>query len=106
MEDLRSKVGPIRSLAAKLIEEFGADFFSITDYWDADLCAIGLRHEKTVVYLCCWENGGFSETNPRYYLEIEEDTNEDKSLTLLVVEHTTSENVLGAMRDFFGVGKS
>lgn len=98
---MRNKVKPIRSLVACIVEQFEKDFFSITDYWEADLCAIGLRHLDTIVYVCCWEKGGYSKKDPKYYLEIEVDIGEDHGVSMLILENAAFDNVIDTIRDYF-----
>ena len=50
---------------------FSQDFFKIVDYWDGDLCAIGLQHEDKLIYISTYlmrsdENGAIT-----YYSEFE-----------------------------------
>lgn len=45
----------IKDVLTKLFQQFGDSNFAITDYWKADLCAIGIKNltdKKHLIYIC------------------------------------------------------
>lgn len=45
----------INEVLAKLFQEFGQSNFAINDYWESDLCAIGIKNltdYKHLIYIC------------------------------------------------------
>ena len=55
MEDLQSKHPYIQFLWSKIEEEFGAKYFTLVDFWEADLLATGFRHGVKLVYVSIWD---------------------------------------------------
>lgn len=59
--DALNKDEKIKSTVKYLTEKFGVENFKIKDYWDADLCAIGLtdNEEKYLIYISTYNDNGF-----------------------------------------------
>ena len=51
----------VKSTVKHLANKFGENNFKIRDYWDGDLCAIGLtdKEEKYLVYFSTYGDKGF-----------------------------------------------
>jgi hypothetical protein len=52
-----NKYPSIEAAVATLRERLGADTFELVNYWDADLCAIGVANPKDnriLVYVCSY----------------------------------------------------
>ncbi len=59
----------IEQVLSKLFSRFGENNFGLTDYWDADLNAIGIRNSKDgeyLIYISTWQI-----TKKLYFVEIE-----------------------------------
>ena len=81
--------------------ELAADLTLVqfVDYWDADLCAIGIRRENRLVYISTF-NGEF-----KYYYELELlDENEIDKYTVLQRGDGVAENVLiSVIKEFLNI---
>ena len=61
----------ILQILTHLEQRFGKNTFTITDYWDADLCAIGLadHYGKYLLYISTYE-----KPKGTFYVEVEDTT--------------------------------
>ena len=74
----------IHDLLAKLRSRFGEDSFEIEDYWEADLCAIGIvnpTNRRSLAYISTY---GLPEA--QYYLELELLADSDEAMNAEVKE--------------------
>ena len=67
----------ILNLLLYLGNRFGVDKFIINDYWDADLCSIGLSdpQKKVIIYIST-----YNKKKGQYYISIE--NNDDSSILI------------------------
>lgn len=64
----------IKELLNRLFQRFGESNFYLTDYWDADLCAIGIKNSKDsefLVYISTWQ-----VEKDHYFVEVEDSNKE------------------------------
>lgn len=70
----------IREVIVKVFDHFGQNFFEryiedneekIVDFWEADLCAIGLKKKDKLIYISSWENSNNPIDNMIYHVEFE-----------------------------------
>lgn len=56
--DMEEKTQQIKQLTNYLINKYGSANILVTDYWDADLCAIGLsdKTKQFTLYISHWKN--------------------------------------------------
>lgn len=70
------------------------------DYWDADLCAIGLVKEKKLVYISTF--GFLNEIIPKYYYEFELLTDIIDDFTVVrTADGVTFNELIADMSSFF-----
>ncbi|WP_028980903.1 hypothetical protein [Sporocytophaga myxococcoides] len=69
-----SKDNKIKSIVRHLSDKFGGQNFKIKDYWDGDLCAIGMtdNEEKYLIYVSVFGDNDF-------YVSLENLRSEDDS---------------------------
>ena len=71
------------------------------DYWDADLCAIGLVKGKKLVYISTYDYY-LSEKIPKYYYEFELLTDVIDDFTVVkTADGVTFNELIAEMRSFF-----
>ena len=75
----------------KLIVNFTS--LEIVDYWEADLCAIGLRKGNKLIYISTFNDVGNSEMKYDFDLEII-DENEKEKLNVVKLGRNVSEKKL------------
>jgi len=75
----------------KLIINFAS--LEIVDYWEADLCAIGLRKGNRLVYISTFNHAENNELNYDFDLEIVDDDNKEQ-LDVIKVGRNVSETEL------------
>lgn len=87
----------IKRVVEHIFAYFGNDFFEryiadkkekILDFWEDDLCAIGLKNLNKVVYISSWENRTNSIDKMLYYVEFEKIDNRTLETELLVKKFT------------------
>lgn len=63
------KDSSILDIVTKIDQAVGSAFFTVKDYWDADLCAIGVtdRNKNFLIYISTWE-----KENGTFHVEIED----------------------------------
>lgn len=64
----------INKVLVKLFERFGQSNFYLTDYWDADLCAIGIKNSKdgeNLIYISTYKI-----KKEHYFIEVEDSNKE------------------------------
>jgi hypothetical protein len=68
MDGWQSKTNGIPDLIREIHNIFGEDFFDLTDFWDDDNTAIGIKKKDKLIYIAGYENenNGFN-----YYIELE-----------------------------------
>ena len=74
MELASPKDESIEGFLKKLFGRFGRTNFELTNYWDGDLCAIGLRNssdKEFLIYVSTWH-----VQENRYFVEIEDSKSE------------------------------
>lgn len=65
----------ILKLIKKIKNLKNSDLIEIVDYWDADLCAIGLKKENRLIYISTFN---YIENNPLFYdFDLEIISNDD-----------------------------
>jgi len=60
----------VKEVLVKLFERFGQSNFYLTDYWDGDLCAIGIKKSKNgefPIYISTWKM-----SKNHYFVEVED----------------------------------
>lgn len=55
MEDLQNKDISIRVIWNGIVNAFGANYFSLVDFWDADNFAFGLKIGAKLIYISTWD---------------------------------------------------
>jgi hypothetical protein len=70
----------IQRITIKIFELFEDNFFEtyieenetkIVDYWEGDLCAIGLKKDNKVVYISTWDFRFYKPDKMKYYVDFE-----------------------------------
>ncbi|MEO6049994.1 MAG: hypothetical protein ABIP78_01505 [Pyrinomonadaceae bacterium] len=74
MELASPKDKNIEKLLENLFGRFGKTNFELTNYWDGDLCAIGLRNSSDKEFLIYVSTWAIQEN--RYFVEIEDSDSE------------------------------
>lgn len=64
----------IKEVLTKLFKRFGKSYFLLTDYWDADLCAIGIKNSNNVEFLIYISI--YRIKKDYYFVEVEDSTKE------------------------------
>jgi len=68
----------IKEVLTRLFQEFGQSNFAISDHWESDLCAIGVKNltdRKHLIYICT-----ANLPKGRYFVEVEK-ANSETDLT-------------------------
>ena len=68
------KAQRIKDVLNKLFERLGEDSFYLTDYWDADLCAIGIKNSEEgefLIYISIYKI-----KKEHYFVEVEDSNKE------------------------------
>jgi hypothetical protein len=69
------------------------------DYWDGDLCAIGIRRGDRLVYICT-----FNRENDYYYeLEILDDNEIDKMTVLQEGDGVSEKVLISIIKEFLSI---
>lgn len=77
---MKNKDISINKVVVKLLDYFGQDTFErknlnnkqeFIDFWEADLCAIGLKKQQKVIYISTWAYRFNSQEDMKYYVEFE-----------------------------------
>ncbi|MFY7733949.1 MAG: hypothetical protein ACOVSR_10755 [Bacteroidia bacterium] len=78
--DAINKDVTIQCITIKIFELFEDNFFEtyfeenetkIVDYWEGDLCAIGLKKDNKVVYISTWDFRFYKPDKMKYYVDFE-----------------------------------
>ncbi len=78
--DAINKDVTIQRITIKIFELFEDNFFEtyieenetkIVDYWEGDLCAIGLKKDNKVVYISTWDFRFYKPDKMKYYVDFE-----------------------------------
>ena len=67
----KSKCLPIRHFIEAINKTFGENYFLLSDFWDADDYAVGLRKDEKLIYISNWDFRNCSKGNERFYSEFE-----------------------------------
>jgi hypothetical protein len=67
----KSKCIPIKNCIQSIIKIFGENYFLISDFWDADDYAVGLRKDEKLIYISNWDFKHCSKGKARFYSELE-----------------------------------
>lgn len=84
MEDLKNKNKTIVGIYKHICEVFGRDFFELTDIWESDCYALGLKKQGKLIYISTWDHRHRSLSDMCYYVEfelIDDTTNESKAIS-------------------------
>ncbi|MCB0703569.1 MAG: hypothetical protein KDC55_12755 [Ignavibacteriae bacterium] len=77
---LINKDPSIKEVIERVFAHFGYNFFEkyieddqekIVDFWEPDLCAIGLKKQEKVIYISSWENRENPIDKVMYHVEFE-----------------------------------
>jgi hypothetical protein len=70
-DDLRNKDKTIIAIWTVMLEVFGATFFKVTDFWNADNCALGFQKGEKLIYVSTWKFKDYSDSGIKCYTEFE-----------------------------------
>jgi hypothetical protein len=102
MEDLlNNKDSSIIEIIKKFNIFFGPGKFEIVDYWDADLCAIGLRLNRKVVYINSFAYVRENEVKYDYDFEVMDKKNNEKMDVIKSVRGASGQTLIEDVKDFF-----
>ena len=71
MEDLQNKDKSIRIIWNTILSGFGANFFSLVDFWDSDNFAFGLKKGDKLIYISTWDFREYQVNKIKCYSEFE-----------------------------------
>lgn len=93
----------ILNFIEKLKLEVNFNLFTIVDYWDGDLCAIGLMKDKKLIYISTFNY--LKSEEPMYYFELELiDESDIHNINVVKVGEAISEDKLkDEIKQFFDV---
>ncbi|MDP3146606.1 MAG: hypothetical protein Q8N66_14450 [Bacteroidota bacterium] len=91
----------IENLIKKLKQKMSIDDLEIVDYWDADLCAIGLKKGNKLIYINTFNS---LPSRPVYDYDLEILTNKiDKFQVIKKARRVTEEEIIKAVKEFFDI---
>lgn len=110
--DAINKDVTIQRITTKIFELFGENFFEtyieenetkIVDYWEGDLCAIGLKKDNKVVYISTYNFRFYKPDKMKYYVDFEMiDINTLETLEVVKnLDKIDEENLLNDVVSFF-----
>lgn len=102
----------IQRITTKIFELFEENFFEtdieeneikIVDYWEGDLCAIGLKKDNKVVYISTYNFRFNKPDKMKYYVDFETiDINTLETLEVVkTLDKINEENLLNEVASFF-----
>jgi hypothetical protein len=82
----------------KLIINFA--LIEVVDYWEADLCAIGLRKRDRLVYISTFNHVENNEVGYDFDLEIIDENNKNKANVIKVRRNVSEVELINEVRIF------
>lgn len=97
---LNNKDNSIIELIKNLEILFEPGKFEMVDYWDADLCAIGLLQGKKLVYICSFAYASEGIIKYDYDFEIRDKKIHDETEVIKRVRGVSTQALIEDVRDF------
>lgn len=90
----------ITDIIKRLRTEISFDLLEVVDYWDADLCAIGLKRDNKMVYISTYNHTEKTEACYDFDLEIIDQTNAEKLNIVLAGRNVSAKELIEAIKQF------
>ena len=71
MKSLPTKHQSIRTIYNDIEKLAGQAYFEEPDFWEGDLCAIGLHKNNKLVYISTYNFIEYFDTDPKFFVEFE-----------------------------------
>lgn len=77
---IKEKNNSIKNIVSKILPVFGERFFEtykvendlyLIDFWEDDLCAIGLKKDNKVAHISTWDYQSNDMSDMKYYVDFE-----------------------------------
>jgi hypothetical protein len=89
----------INSFLERHKQEFNLLNIKIVDYWDGDLCAIGLENKEKLIYISTFNYTNFDSIKYEYDLEI--DHSNDNHNVIKSKRNVTEKELMNEINNFF-----
>jgi hypothetical protein len=93
----------ILDLIDKLRSKTHFDRVEIVDYWDGDLCAIGIKRDNRLVYICSYDFREGKVNGYDYDLELLDEKQVDKLNVVKEARNVTEEILIEELKVFLEI---
>ncbi|TMI90318.1 MAG: hypothetical protein E6H08_15200 [Bacteroidetes bacterium] len=93
----------IVALLDKISLSVNLDLVEIVDYWQADLCAIGIRKKNKLVYVSNYNYLNEKQIKFDYDLELIEETGSNKGIVIKEGRNVTDDELITDLKKFLAI---
>lgn len=93
----------IIALIDKIRLSVNLDLVEIVDYWNADLCAIGIRKENKLIYISSYNFHNEKKIKFDYDLELIEETENNKGIVIKEGRNVNDDELITELKKFLEI---